>query len=254
MNNKKGKIIALIIVLLVLIVFGLIYLKNTSNNTKENDNDNDNLTEIKKDETKDEEETKEEDTVVYDKTGDFFMHVEDVFVISGKGTVVTGTVQRGTVNSGDQIQIVGINEEKLTATVSEMEIKRQTVDVAEAGTYVGIILKDIPRENVERGQVLAKPDTVKVSKKIKADITMFSEKDGGKKVKISNIYKNTFRFTKADFDGFITTDGISELNPGEQVSVDIEFDKLVPMNIGTEFNIMKSGEKVGLGIVTYMYE
>ena len=83
---------------------------------------------------------------------------------------------------------------------------------------------------------------------------MFSEKDGGKKVKISNIYKNTFRFTKANFDGFITTDGISELNPGEQVSVDIEFDKLVPMNIGTEFNIMKSGEKVGLGIVTYMYE
>lgn len=254
MNNKKVKIITLIIiVLLVLIVFGLIYLKNNSNNTKENDNNN--LTEVKKDETKDEEETKEEeDTVVYDKTGDFFMYVEDVFVISGKGTVVTGTVQRGTVNSGDQIQIVGINEEKLTATVSEMEIKRQTVDVAEAGTYVGIILKDIPRENVERGQVLAKPDTVKVSKKIKADITMFSEKDGGKKVKISNIYKNTFRFTKADFDGFITTDGISELNPGEQVSVDIEFDKLVPMNIGTEFNIMKSGEKVGLGIVTYMYE
>ena len=254
MNNKKGKIITLIIIfLLFLIVFGLIYLKNNSNNTKENDNNN--LTEVKKDETKDEEETKEEeDTVVYDKTGDFFMYVEDVFVISGKGTVVTGTVQRGTVNSGDQIQIVGINEEKLTATVSEMEIKRQTVDVAEAGTYVGIILKDIPRENVERGQVLAKPDTVKVSKKIKADITMFSEKDGGKKVKISNIYKNTFRFTKADFDGFITTDGISELNPGEQVSVDIEFDKLVPMNIGTEFNIIKSGEKVGLGIVTYMYE
>ena len=254
MNNKKGKIITLIIiVLLVLIVCGLIYLTNNSNNTKENDNNN--LTEVKKDETKDEEETKEEeDTVVYDKTGDFFMYVEDVFVISGKGTVLTGTVQRGTVNSGDQIQIVGINEEKLTATVSEMEIKRQTVDVAEAGTYVGIILKDIPRENVERGQVLAKPDTVKVSKKIKADITMFSEKDGGKKVKISNIYKNTFRFTKADFDGFITTDGISELNPGEQVSVDIEFDKLVPMNIGTEFNIMKSGEKVGLGIVTYMYE
>lgn len=253
MNNKKGKIITLIIiVLLVLIVFGLIYFKNNSNNTKENDNNN--LTKVKKDETKDEEETKEEDTVVYDKNRDFFMYVEDVFVISGKGTVVTGTVQRGKVNSGDQIQIVGINEEKLTATVSEMEIKRQTVDVAEAGTYVGIILKDIPRENVERGQVLAKPDTVKVSKKIKADITMFSEKDGGKKVKISNIYINTFRFTKADFDGFITTDGISELNPGEQVSVDIEFDKLVPMNIGTEFNIMKSGEKVGLGIVTYMYE
>lgn len=135
MNNKKGKIITLIIiVLLVLIVFGLIYLKNNSNNTKENDNNN--LTEVKKDETKDEEETKEEDTVVYDKTGDFFMYVEDVFVISGKGNVVTGTVQRGKVNSGDQIQIVGINEEKLTATVSEMEIKIQTVDVAQKQVHM----------------------------------------------------------------------------------------------------------------------
>lgn len=247
MNNKKGRIISLVVItLLILIVFGLICFNKNNSNKKENNNSN--IEEIKNEENDDKKET--DDTIVYDKNGDFFMYVEDVFEISGKGTVVTGTVQRGIVNSGDQIQIVGINEEAITTTISEMEIKRQKVDNVEAGTYVGIILNDIPRENIERGQVLAKPNSIKVSKKIKADITMFSEKAGGKTVEISNKYKNTFRFSKVDFDGFITTDGISNLNPDDKVTIDIEFDKLVPMNIGTEFNIMKYGEKVGIGVIT----
>jgi elongation factor Tu len=189
--------------------------------------------------------TPERDT---DKT--FLMPIEDVFSISGRGTVVTGRIERGVVNIGDEIEIVGIKDTQLT-TCTGVEMFRKLLDSGEAGDNVGVLLRGTKREDVERGQVLAKKGTINPHTKFEAEIYVLSKEEGGRHTPFFNNYRPQFYFRTTDVTGACELPkGVEMVMPGDNVKMTIELLAPIAMEEGLRFAIREGGRTVGAGVVS----
>ena len=184
----------------------------------------------------------------------FLMSIEDVFTITGRGTVVTGRVERGQLKLNDEVEIVGIKPTKKTV-VTGIEMFRKQLDYAEAGDNAGVLLRGIAREEVERGQVLAKPGSVTPHSKFKATVYILSKEEGGRHTPFFNNYRPQFYFRTTDVTGVITLpEGTEMVMPGDNVDMDVELIHSIALEQGTQFSIREGGRTVGAGSVTEIVE
>jgi elongation factor Tu len=182
-----------------------------------------------------------------DKT--FVMPVEDVFSISGRGTVVTGRIEAGIVNVGDELEIVGIRDTQVT-TCTGVEMFRKLLDSGEAGDNVGVLLRGTKREDVERGQVLAKPGSIKPHAKFEAEVYVLSKDEGGRHTPFFNNYRPQFYFRTTDVTGACQLpDGVEMVMPGDNVKMQVELLSPIAMEDGLRFAIREGGRTVGAGVV-----
>ena len=184
----------------------------------------------------------------------FLMSIEDVFTITGRGTVVTGRVERGQLKLNDEVEIVGIKDTKKTV-VTGIEMFRKQLDYAEAGDNAGVLLRGISREEVERGQVLAKPGSVTPHRKFKATVYVLSKEEGGRHTPFFNNYRPQFYFRTTDVTGVINLPAGTEMvMPGDNVDIDVELIHSIALEQGTKFSIREGGRTVGAGNVTEIME
>ena len=193
--------------------------------------------------------TPERDT---DKT--FLMPVEDVFTITGRGTVATGRVERGVLNTGDEVEIVGLDETRKTV-VTGIEMFRKLLDSAEAGDNIGALLRGIDRKEIQRGQVLAKPGSVNPHTKFKAQVYVLSKEEGGRHTPFFSNYRPQFYFRTTDVTGVIKLpEGVEMCMPGDNVEMEVELIAPIAIEDGTRFAIREGGRTVGAGAVTQIIE
>ena len=184
----------------------------------------------------------------------FLMSIEDVFTISGRGTVVTGRVERGRLNLNDEVEIVGLKDTRKTV-VTGIEMFRKSLDYAEAGDNAGVLLRGINREDVERGQVLAKPGSVHPHKKFKASVYVLSKEEGGRHTPFFSNYRPQFYFRTTDVTGVITLpEGTEMVMPGDNVDMTVELIAPIAIENGTQFSIREGGRTVGAGVVSEIIE
>ena len=184
----------------------------------------------------------------------FLMSIEDVFTITGRGTVVTGRVERGQLKLNDTVEIVGIKPTKSTV-VTGIEMFRKQLDYAEAGDNAGVLLRGISREEVERGQVLAKPGSVTPHKKFKAQVYVLSKEEGGRHTPFFANYRPQFYFRTTDVTGVIELEpGVDMVMPGDNVSITVELIHPIAIENGTKFSIREGGRTVGAGSVSEIIE
>jgi len=184
----------------------------------------------------------------------FLMPIEDVFSITGRGTVVTGRIERGIVRTGDEIEIIGITDTKKTV-VTGVEMFRKLLDEGEAGDNVGCLLRGVGREDVERGQVLAKPKSITPHTKFKAEVYVLSKEEGGRHTPFFNGYRPQFYFRTTDVTGDITLpEGVEMVMPGDNVEMSGELITPIAMEEGVRFAIREGGRTVGAGVVTEILE
>ena len=184
----------------------------------------------------------------------FLMSIEDVFTITGRGTVVTGRVERGKLNLNDEVEIVGIKDTQKTV-VTGIEMFRKQLDYAEAGDNAGVLLRGISREDVERGQVLAKPGSVTPHHKFKAAVYVLSKEEGGRHTPFFNNYRPQFYFRTTDVTGVITLpEGVEMVMPGDNVNMEVELIHSIALEQGTKFSIREGGRTVGAGSVSEIVE
>ena len=184
----------------------------------------------------------------------FLMSIEDVFTITGRGTVVTGRVERGKLNLNDEVEIVGIKDTQKTV-VTGIEMFRKQLDFAEAGDNAGVLLRGIAREEVERGQVLAKPGSVTPHHKFKGQVYVLSKEEGGRHTPFFNNYRPQFYFRTTDVTGVITLpEGTEMVMPGDNVDMTVELIHSIALEQGTKFSIREGGRTVGAGSVTEIIE
>ncbi len=180
----------------------------------------------------------------------FLMSIEDVFTITGRGTVVTGRVERGQLKLNDEVEIVGIKPTQKTV-VTGIEMFRKQLDFAEAGDNAGVLLRGISREQVERGQVLAKPGSVHPHHKFKAEVYILSKEEGGRHTPFFTNYRPQFYFRTTDVTGVITLpEGVEMVMPGDNVTMDVELIHPIAIEKGTKFSIREGGRTVGAGVVS----
>ncbi|WP_246827751.1 EF-Tu/IF-2/RF-3 family GTPase, partial [Neisseria sp. HMSC064E01] len=176
--------------------------------------------------------------------------IEDVFSISGRGTVVTGRVERGIIHVGDEIEIVGLKETQKT-TCTGVEMFRKLLDEGQAGDNVGVLLRGTKREEVERGQVLAKPGTITPHTKFKAEVYVLSKEEGGRHTPFFANYRPQFYFRTTDVTGAVTLEeGVEMVMPGENVAITVELIAPIAMEEGLRFAIREGGRTVGAGVVS----
>ena len=184
----------------------------------------------------------------------FLMSIEDVFTITGRGTVVTGRVERGQLKLNDEVEIVGLKDTKKTV-VTGIEMFRKQLDFAEAGDNAGVLLRGISREDVERGQVLAKPGSVHPHKKFKAQVYVLSKEEGGRHTPFFTNYRPQFYFRTTDVTGVITLpEGTEMVMPGDNVTMTVELIAPIAVENGTKFSIREGGRTVGAGSVSEIIE
>ena len=194
------------------------------------------------------------DTPVRDTEKPFLMSIEDVFTITGRGTVVTGRVERGILKLNDEVEIVGLKDTRKTV-VTGIEMFRKSLDFAEAGDNAGVLLRGINREDVERGQVLAKPGSVTPHKKFKAEVYVLSKEEGGRHTPFFSNYRPQFYFRTTDVTGVIELPaGVEMVMPGDNVSMTVELITKIAIENGTQFSIREGGRTVGAGKVTEIIE
>ena len=187
--------------------------------------------------------------------GDFLMSVEDVFTITGRGTVATGRVERGTVKVGEEVEIVGLSKERKKTVVTGVEMFRKLLDQAQAGDNVGLLLRGIQRNEVERGQVLAKPGSIHPHTKFKAQVYILTKEEGGRHTPFFNGYRPQFYFRTTDVTGVIDLPAGTEMvMPGDNVSMTIELITPIAMEKGLRFAIREGGRTVGSGVVADIIE
>jgi len=180
----------------------------------------------------------------------FMMPVEDVFSITGRGTVATGRVERGTLKVGDVVEIVGLNEETKQTTVTGVEMFRKLLDQAEAGDNIGALLRGVARDEVERGQVLAKPGSITPHTKFKAEVYVLTKEEGGRHTPFFSNYRPQFYFRTTDVTGIIQLpEGVEMVMPGDNVTMDVELIAPIAIEEGTKFSIREGGRTVGAGVV-----
>ncbi len=185
----------------------------------------------------------------------FLMPIEDVMTISGRGTVVTGRVERGALNLSDEIEIVGLSKESKKTVVTGIEMFRKTLDQAEAGDNVGVLLRGIQREEIERGQVLAKPGTINPHTKFKAQVYVLTKEEGGRHTPFFNGYRPQFYFRTTDVTGLVDLPAGTEMvMPGDNVDMTIELITPIAIEKGLRFAIREGGKTVGSGVVSEIIE
>jgi elongation factor Tu len=186
--------------------------------------------------------------------GDFIMPVEDVFSISGRGTVATGRVERGVVKVGEEVEIVGIRETTKT-TVTGVEMFRKMLDQGEAGDNVGILLRGTKRDEIERGQVLAKPGSITPHTKFEAEVYVLSKEEGGRHTPFFNGYRPQFYFRTTDVTGACDLpEGVEMVMPGDNVQMTVSLIAPIAMDEGLRFAIREGGRTVGAGVVSKIIE
>src|SRR5216110_2971509 len=195
------------------------------------------------------------DTYIPEPTRDtdkpFLMPIEDVFTITGRGTVVTGRIEQGQINSGDTVEIVGIHPEVASTVVTGLEMFNKTLDFAQAGDNAGVLLRGTKREEVERGQVLAKPKSITPHTHFKAEVYVLSKEEGGRHTPFFNGYRPQFYFRTTDVTGSIKLpEGQEMVMPGDNTNMDIELGQPIAMDQGLRFAIREGGRTVGAGVVT----
>jgi elongation factor Tu len=184
----------------------------------------------------------------------FLMPIEDVFSISGRGTVVTGRVERGIVKVGEEVEIVGIRDTVKT-TVTGVEMFRKLLDQGQAGDNVGVLLRGTKREDVERGQVLCKPGSVKPHKKFKAEAYILTKEEGGRHTPFFNNYRPQFYFRTTDVTGMVQLpEGTEMVMPGDNVAMDVELIVPIAMEEKLRFAIREGGRTVGAGVVAQVLD
>ena len=185
----------------------------------------------------------------------FLMPIEDVMTISGRGTVVTGRVERGTLKLSDEVEIVGLSKDRKKTVVTGIEMFRKTLDQAEAGDNVGVLLRGIQREEVERGQVLSKPGTIHPHTKFKAQVYVLTKEEGGRHTPFFNGYRPQFYFRTTDVTGLIDLPAGTEMvMPGDNVDMTIELITPIAIEQGLRFAIREGGKTVGSGVVSEVIE
>jgi len=185
----------------------------------------------------------------------FLMPVEDVFTITGRGTVATGRVERGVLHVGEEIEIVGLSEEKRKVVVTGIEMFRKLLDEAQAGDNIGALLRGIQRADIERGQVLAKPGTVKPHKKFVGQVYVLKKEEGGRHTPFFDGYRPQFYFRTTDVTGSIKLpEGMEMVMPGDHIDMNVELITQIAMDEGLRFAIREGGRTVGSGVVTSIIE
>ncbi len=181
----------------------------------------------------------------------FLMPVEDVFSITGRGTVATGRVERGQLRTSEEVEIVGLSDESRKVVVTGIEMFRKLLDYAEAGDNVGVLLRGIQRNEIERGQVLAKPGSIKPHKKFKGEVYVLTKDEGGRHTPFFNNYRPQFYFRTTDVTGVINLPAGTEMcMPGDNVTMDVELITPIAIEEGLRFAIREGGRTVGSGVVT----
>ncbi|QDI91508.1 elongation factor Tu [Salicibibacter halophilus] len=181
----------------------------------------------------------------------FMMPVEDVFSITGRGTVATGRVERGMLNSGDEVEILGIVEEKRKTTVTGVEMFHKILDYAEAGDNIGALLRGVNRDDITRGQVLAKPGTITPHTEFKAEVYVLSKDEGGRHTPFFQNYRPQFYFRTTDVTGVINLpEGVEMVMPGDNIEMSVSLIQPIAIEDGTRFSIREGGRTVGSGVVT----
>jgi len=181
----------------------------------------------------------------------FLMSIEDVFTITGRGTVATGRIERGVINSGEEVDIIGFNEQKLKSTVTGVEMFRKILDRGEAGDNVGLLLRGIEKSDIRRGMVVAKPGSITPHTQFKAEIYVLKKEEGGRHTPFHNKYRPQFYFRTTDVTGEINLEAGREMVlPGDNVSIQVNLIAPIAMNKGLRFAIREGGRTVGAGQVT----
>ena len=185
----------------------------------------------------------------------FLMPVEDVFTITGRGTVATGRIERGAVKVGDTVEIVGMTEEKKQTVATGLEMFRKSLDEALAGDNVGCLLRGVERSEIERGQVLAKPGSIHPHTKFKGEVYILTKEEGGRHTPFFNGYRPQFYFRTTDVTGVAhLPEGTEMVMPGDNVTMDIELITPIAIEPGLRFAIREGGHTVGAGVVTAIEE
>jgi elongation factor Tu len=185
----------------------------------------------------------------------FLMPVEDVFTITGRGTVATGRVERGVVKVGDEVQIIGLSDEVKKTVVTGVEMFRKLLDQAEAGDNIGVLLRGVDRDGIERGQVLAKPGSITPHTKFEGEVYVLSKEEGGRHTPFFNGYRPQFYFRTTDVTGVANLPaGTEMIMPGDNVKMTIELITSIAMEEGLRFAIREGGRTVGAGVVTKVIE
>src|SRR5687767_2483224 len=182
---------------------------------------------------------------------DFLMPVEDVFSITGRGTVATGRIERGIIKTGDPVQILGMGAENLTSTITGVEMFRKILDRGEAGDNVGLLLRGIEKEQIKRGMVICEPNSVTPHAKFKAEVYVLSKEEGGRHTPFFNKYRPQFYFRTTDVTGEIMLPaGVEMVMPGDNISIEVQLINKIAMEKGLRFAIREGGRTVGSGQVT----
>ena len=185
----------------------------------------------------------------------FLMPVEDVFTITGRGTVATGRVERGQINMGDAVEIVGLNDEPKKSVITGIEMFRKLLDYAEAGDNVGTLLRGVDKKEIERGQVLAKPGSIKPLTKFSGQVYCLKKEEGGRHTPFFNNYRPQFYFRTTDVTGVISLpEGVEMCMPGDNVVMNVELITPIAIEVGLRFAIREGGRTVGSGVVTSIEE
>jgi elongation factor Tu len=185
----------------------------------------------------------------------FLMPVEDVFTITGRGTVATGRVERGQLNMSDEVEIVGLKEEKMKTVVTGIEMFRKLLDYAEAGDNIGALLRGVQRTDIERGQVLCKPGSIHPHKKFHGQVYVLKKEEGGRHTPFFNNYRPQFYFRTTDVTGIVSLPADKEMcMPGDNVEMDVELITPIAIEAGLRFAIREGGRTVGSGVVTAINE
>ena len=186
-----------------------------------------------------------------DQDKPFLMPIEDVFSITGRGTVATGRIEAGVINTGDPVDIVGMGDEKLTSTITGVEMFRKILDRGEAGDNVGLLLRGIEKTDIKRGMVIAKQGSVKPHKKFKAEVYILSKEEGGRHTPFHNKYRPQFYVRTTDVTGEIfLPEGVEMVMPGDNLTITVELLQPIALNVGLRFAIREGGRTVGAGQVT----
>ena len=188
---------------------------------------------------------------VRDTEKPFLMPIEDVFTITGRGTVATGRIETGVCNTGDPVEIIGMGAEKLTSTITGIEMFRRILDRGEAGDNAGILLRGVAKEDIKRGMVIVKPGSVKPHAHFKAEVYILKKEEGGRHTPFHNNYRPQFYVRTTDVTGVITLPaGVEMVMPGDNLTIEVKLLSEIAMNVGLRFAIREGGRTVGAGQVT----
>ena len=186
---------------------------------------------------------------------DFLMPIEDVFSITGRGTVATGRIESGIANSGDAVDIIGMGAEKLSSTITGIEMFRKILDKGEAGDNAGILLRGIEKTDISRGMVICKPGSVTPHSKFKAEVYILKKEEGGRHTPFHNNYRPQFYVRTTDVTGnIVLPDGVEMVMPGDNLTIEVELISPIALNVGLRFAIREGGRTVGAGQVTELLD